>query len=487
MAETKAGLPDPANINFYGAQEADVNEYQKSLQDSIDALKQRYENPNWFNVAAGFFKPQLGGFAASLGSASQALGENLEKQRESQLPVAQMRAQLAASKIAMGQKKTAAEMADEAMKKPGGLSAEDVAAISHYDEPRGKILQQELTNQQALRKEIMEAHAAGRTDAELAAQYGPRFNLLYPQGTPDISAVPGAKVPGAKKGAGEINLDKPPMESGLTQAMWDDMPLTRKNQIATELAGANTENVLKAEQTLRSTAESAPQDISRLRAIRELGSAPGMEAVFGILQGNDVVSLAGKAISEGRLTERLANLEGILRQANITDPTILRNVAQLTKLINEQKMSGGVSGTATDQLRELQSQSNPSLENPQSAFLNLTDAIAHARRHHFDLWQTVSGNNPDKVRHNAYTFVGSDAWKPLNKAYAERHANIFNNPPKPDAPADIYDLTIPGKGTSAKPAPAAATAPAGKTTSPITLDALDAAIARKAAAKKGTP
>jgi hypothetical protein len=41
------------------------------------------------------------------------MGENLEKQRESQLPIAQMRAQLAASKIAMGQKSTAAkEFAD---------------------------------------------------------------------------------------------------------------------------------------------------------------------------------------------------------------------------------------------------------------------------------------------------------------------------------------------------------------------------------------
>ena len=109
MAETKTGLPDPANINFYGAQEADVNEYQKSLQDSINALQQRYANPNWFNVAAGFFKPQLGGFAASLGSAAQALGENIEKERETQLPVAQMRAQLAASKIAMGQRSTGAK------------------------------------------------------------------------------------------------------------------------------------------------------------------------------------------------------------------------------------------------------------------------------------------------------------------------------------------------------------------------------------------
>lgn len=104
------GLPDPSKINLYGAEPTDVEEYQKSLQDSISALQQRYADPNWFNVAAGFFKPQLGGFSASLGSASQALGENLEKQRESQLPIAQMRAQLAASKITMGQNRTASDM-----------------------------------------------------------------------------------------------------------------------------------------------------------------------------------------------------------------------------------------------------------------------------------------------------------------------------------------------------------------------------------------
>lgn len=107
------GLPDPSKINYYGAPSADVEEYQRSLEDSVRALEQRYAQPNWFNVAAGFAKPQLGGFMASLGSASQALGENLEKQRESQLPIAQMRAQLAASKIGMGQNKTAAQMVTE--------------------------------------------------------------------------------------------------------------------------------------------------------------------------------------------------------------------------------------------------------------------------------------------------------------------------------------------------------------------------------------
>jgi hypothetical protein len=94
---------DPSKVNPYGAPEEQLNEYQQSLKDQIAALEQRYANPNWFKVAAGFLKPQLGGFAASLGSAGEALGENVEQQRAAALPIAQMRAQLAQSNILMGQ------------------------------------------------------------------------------------------------------------------------------------------------------------------------------------------------------------------------------------------------------------------------------------------------------------------------------------------------------------------------------------------------
>lgn len=107
MAEQKYGLSsDASKVNPYGAPQEQLSEYQKSLEDQIGALEQRYREPNWFKVSAGFLKPQLGGFAASLGSASEAMGENLEKQRESALPIAQMRAQLAQSNILTGQNKT---------------------------------------------------------------------------------------------------------------------------------------------------------------------------------------------------------------------------------------------------------------------------------------------------------------------------------------------------------------------------------------------
>ena len=100
MAEQQPGLStNPGNINPTGANPQALQEYQDSLEAQIKSLEDRYSNPNWFKVAAGFLKPQLGGFAASLGSASEALGENVEAGRAAALPIAQMRSQLAQSKI----------------------------------------------------------------------------------------------------------------------------------------------------------------------------------------------------------------------------------------------------------------------------------------------------------------------------------------------------------------------------------------------------
>ena len=140
---------DPAKINYSGAEESDINEYQKSLEEQVKALEMRYQNPNWFKVAAGFLKPQLGGFSASLGSASEALGENLEAGRAAQLPVAQMRAQLAASKIAMGQNKKVADMVAEYEASGKPLTPEFVAKMTSFapNAPSTLALQAQLKTQ----------------------------------------------------------------------------------------------------------------------------------------------------------------------------------------------------------------------------------------------------------------------------------------------------------------------------------------------------
>jgi len=118
---------DPSKLNFFNANEQDQQEYQNALRQSLTALEERYARPNWFKIAAGFAKPQLGGFMAGLGSAAEAMGENIEQQRAAELPISQLRAQLAMSKIGMGQNKLVADKFQEW--KDQGSKPEDLMAL----------------------------------------------------------------------------------------------------------------------------------------------------------------------------------------------------------------------------------------------------------------------------------------------------------------------------------------------------------------------
>ena len=138
MAEKLTAPPSGlsfAAVNPAGLSAEDLGGYLKNLADVTDALAHRYDNPNWFNVAAGFFKPQLGGFAASLGSAGQALGENVEQQRANIAPVAQMRAEM--GRMGFVQKQKQAADALVATLKPGEPVPADVMGKIAQLDPKG--------------------------------------------------------------------------------------------------------------------------------------------------------------------------------------------------------------------------------------------------------------------------------------------------------------------------------------------------------------
>lgn len=110
MGGLSATMEQQAKLPLYGASEEQLQSLKDAQQKAVEALEQRYAQPNWFKVAAGFAKPQLGGFLASIGSASDALGENIEQQRAQQLPISQMRAQLAQTNLLMGSQQKANEI-----------------------------------------------------------------------------------------------------------------------------------------------------------------------------------------------------------------------------------------------------------------------------------------------------------------------------------------------------------------------------------------
>ena len=202
---------DPSKINPAGASQEDLTEYQKSLDAQIKSLEDRYAQPNYFKVAAGFLKPQLGGFFASVGSASEALGENVEQQRAAALPIAQMRSQLAQSKILTGQNKTVADMVAEYQASGKPLTPEFVAQVKRIapDAPSTKALmaqletmqkQQQITasQQQTEMTRLMEMRKEGLISPD---EYQRRLKLLelnapgIPKFPSDPTATPAVTAP----------------------------------------------------------------------------------------------------------------------------------------------------------------------------------------------------------------------------------------------------------------------------------------------------
>lgn len=220
--ENTAGLllaTDPSKVNPAGAEQGDLEEYQQSLDAQIKSLEQRYANPNYFKVAAGFLKPQLGGFFASLGSASEAMGENVEQQRAAQLPIAQMRSQLAQSKILTGQNKTVADMVAEYQASGKPLTPEFVAKVVRIapDAPSTKALvaqletmqkQQQITSsqQQVELTRLMEMRKEGLISP---AEYQRRLQLLE-LSAPGIPKFPNDSVPPPP-------ITEPPSSTGVAE------------------------------------------------------------------------------------------------------------------------------------------------------------------------------------------------------------------------------------------------------------------------------
>ena len=101
---------DLSKTNLYGTNNDQLQVLQNAQQDVLKGLESRYAQPNLWKVAAGFAKPQLGGFMASFGSAAEAMGENLEQQRAMGLPIAQMKAQIAQSNLILDKRQKVNKM-----------------------------------------------------------------------------------------------------------------------------------------------------------------------------------------------------------------------------------------------------------------------------------------------------------------------------------------------------------------------------------------
>lgn len=288
MATQNAGLSlatDPSKINPAGASQSDLEEYQKSLESQIGALEQRYSNPNWFKVAAGFLKPQLGGFFASLGSASEALGENVEQQRAAALPIAQMRSQLAQSKILTGQNKTASDMVAQYLASGKPLTPEFVAEVSRIapDAPSTKALVAQLAASQKQRELVSSEQANAMQRIQLARQMGtppnPKDLALVAASSPTeaTTTTPRPAPTLSSDTADRLSRDRSSLEAELKRIPETPQNAERRRIIQSELDKVNSQlDVGTAEAEVKPKGKST-QYLPMTVAIPQMSDVPDPE------------------------------------------------------------------------------------------------------------------------------------------------------------------------------------------------------------------
>jgi hypothetical protein len=242
MATTGA-LPSSTPYMIGGDDQAKT-EYFDAIQKTLAALEARtQQGPNWFQVGAALLDPgRTGNFGEAAGRAAGVIGAQQEKQQEAQLPIAQMRAQLAGQKYEVENQGKALQLLSstlgvapaqvEAALASGNVTpdvAEKLAKIypivAQLSPKVGEIVKGTFTMQndlgklnldrqrfdaeQAQRKvsNAVEDRKMGMGEAELIAKYGNEVVQLMPGSQrlgdipkPAAAPAPTAGLPGAPAG-----------------------------------------------------------------------------------------------------------------------------------------------------------------------------------------------------------------------------------------------------------------------------------------------
>jgi hypothetical protein len=338
---TDSGLTATA-INPAGLTPENLAKYEEALKASMDALQARYANPNWFNVAAGFLKPQLGGFAASLGSAGAALGDWQEKQRANELPVAQMRAQLGLVGMQQEQKNQADARYSQAMAR-GGFTQADVAFITARDPVKGQQAAENFARDQENRKAITgQTKGLGADIATLPPKVSGQvvantplfgdFNTLGGSSAP-IPLPGGAPPPGvAPIGTPGKGMQVPDISGGLT-------PTQESKKTETQVA-----ETLKFTNQLTDQVAELPKRYGNLSTAYDLLNDPNVQKVLGRTKTGGVSAILQAGLTSDSSPDAVKKIVSLL-----VNPDTTKDI----KPIKDAKGNNVPGGSVKDQIASL--------------------------------------------------------------------------------------------------------------------------------------
>jgi hypothetical protein len=337
----------------------------------MTSLQQRYENPNWFNVAAGFFKPQLGGFAASLGSAAQAMGKNVKSNAPMELPVAAMRAELGRVGLIQKQKNDADQLL-KAQDPTKPIPASVIIQLAKLDMDAAKAAEMGNAELTRLNNQISTTVGTNVTQAEAASKFSP--TLFQPVSTdltdPSKKPIdPTVLKTNLVNTASLISGTNPQELANLNvEALQDFIHTNQAKQRDLAFANKTTagQAVLDTNAELQSNAE-----------LRKAIDLPGVGKILNSNKGPTVVGVISNYLAKQN-PENAQAMYTALAQIKQDNPSDYRDFEILFKKLTENVAKGrALMLNPSEGATALLANGKPSITNSQDAMRVMVDADSH--------------------------------------------------------------------------------------------------------------
>ena len=473
MADSPLSMLSNAEItgkkpeNLVGLNEEDIQKYRDAQQGFIKSLEDRYQQPNLFKIAAGFAKPQLGGFVASLGSAMDEYGNQVEKQRDIQLPLYKAKSELAAYEMGLKQKGKAAKNIESAKVENRVLTPPESMETTALEEGASKGAAAGQSTEASQASQMMQAIASGRDYASLVNDFGQKFvdanmesflkahpNIIPPAGMPP--AKPPAKLPDA----GSVGTSAAPAtvdNTGVTTApvqtpaavQTSTIPgvpasitggLTNKQGIESTNAQIQQrlERVKELNASLGTQATLAAPIFESATTLYQAASKPSLAKAFATFERGGILGFLGKATEDQQYSSVLAGMrDQILHQRFGSNEEKDRALSDLQAFQN----ALGTFNTAlissfpnpTDARTAIESMAVPNAKNTQDSFLRGiarfgSDALSkHEVKSAYDKY--LQSPNAD-----VNNWENSDHYKKTLENAQKRSSELVNNPASQSLP-----------------------------------------------------
>lgn len=386
-------------------------------------LEDRYAQPNWFKIAAGFAKPQLGGFTASLGSAAEAMGENVERQRAIAPTISKMRAEVAAGKIPLVQRSKQQALLEE-FKRTKDINVATELYNLDPTSPAAQAVKGALEAAQSKASTQSTAQQTSAREQELMATK-PYYIPMEKDFQQDWKTHADQQNEAFKKGLLSSGLYSPEQVASFTPAQLQ----TRYDQVAQQQA----EKRLTDAKTSGDVLANSMTTLSNLREARELAKTPEMEKLLGIGAGQDAVSALmgylthndeGSYNRLGTAAQKLAQEDpDLYSKFVILQKALNTNVAQARELVQN----------PSNQATGLLQSTYPNAAMPQKAIVNLLDLMA---AQNINDARIAALRQSEKYRNaNPNFFESSNEFNSIKKQLEQHKSDIVKN--------KYFDQTLP--------------------------------------------